>query len=102
MQKEIYNNYIIDHNGNIYNKKTKKQISSRKNEKKDSYQINLYVNKVKKTFILHTLVAMAFIEDYNPKTDIIRHKDQNSNNNALSNIEVYRYKKIFPKEDDPK
>ena len=100
MQKEIYNNYIIDHNGNIYNKKTKKQLSSRKNKDNGLYMINLYVNKSKKTFLVHKLVAMAFIDEYNSKTDIIKHKDHNSCNNSLLNIEVYRYKKIFPKEDD--
>jgi len=100
MQKELYNNYIIDQNANIYNKKSLISISSRKNKRNGSYQVNLYINGKKTTILLHKLVAMAFINDYNSKTDIIRHKDNDLSNNSLSNLEVYRYKKIFPKEDD--
>ena len=100
MQKELYDIYFIDDQGFIFNKHENKQVAFRFNKNNKTCYINLYVNKVKKTFILHILVAKTFIKDYNQKSDIIRHKDNNPLNNALSNLEVYRYKKIFPKEDE--
>lgn len=72
--------------GNVINYKLKgKEIKSSLNNKGYSI-IRLYKNKKSKTFLLHRLVAEAFIP--NPKGLLeINHKDENKDNNCVDNLE---------------
>ena len=54
---------------------------------KDGYvNISLKYNELKKTFKVHRLVALAFIENPENKSDV-NHKDKNKINNHVSNLE---------------
>ena len=56
--------------------------------KPNGYEIIiLSKNNQKKTFHIHRLVAMAFLNDYSDKLDV-NHKDGNKLNNKLTNLEM--------------
>ena len=48
--------------------------------------VNLVVNKVVKHYLVHRLVAMAFLEKPN-NCDFVNHKDENKKNNNVDNLE---------------
>ena len=51
--------------------------------------VGLYKNKSRKNFLVHQLVAMAFLNHKpNGKVDLIDHKDNNPLNNKLDNLQV--------------
>ena len=58
---------------------------------KGYYQVELVKNKVKKTYVVHRLVALAFIP--NPQNlPVINHKDENKKNNRVENLEWCDFK----------
>ena len=82
-------NYIIYDNGDIYSKKSKKYLKSKKD--KDGYDvIKLYVDSKPKDFKVHRLVGKAFIPnpDNNP---VVHHKDGVRDNNNVENLEWYTH-----------
>ena len=87
MQKEIlgYENYTVDENGRIFNKKKNRYIRTFYN--KYGYPaIYLSSNGKRKYFLIHRLVAMAFIPNPNNYEEI-NHKDENPNNPNVNNLE---------------
>lgn len=54
-------------------------------------RVSLFKNKKRKEFLIHRLVAEAFIPNPDNK-EIINHKDGNKRNNNLKNIEWCNYK----------
>jgi hypothetical protein len=79
-----YPNYNVSNLGNIKNIKTNKLL---KILCKDGYNnISLKHNELKKSFKIHRLVALAFIENPENKSDV-NHKDKNKLNNHVSNLE---------------
>lgn len=51
-------------------------------------QVKLCKDGVQKTFPVHRLVAIAFVENDNPELyDVVNHKDRNSLNNNCENLE---------------
>lgn len=87
MQKEIlgYENYTVDENGIIFNKKRNRQVKPFLN----AYgypAIYLSSNGKRKYFLIHRLVAMAFIPNPNNYKEI-NHKDENPNNPNVNNLE---------------
>ena len=85
--KEIknYENYLIDENGKIYSKKTKKILKSC--VRKDGYMmVGLYKNGYRKNFQIHSLVAETFIPNPNDLPQV-NHKDEDKTNNNISNLE---------------
>ncbi len=53
------------------------------------FSVRFSLNKKQKTFDVHLLVAIAFL-NHKPRglKKIVEHKDQNSKNNLLSNLEI--------------
>lgn len=70
---------------NFHNEKKEKELIPKK--RRDGYFcIQLYKNNKRKSYYIHKLVAEAFIENpYNLKC--INHKDENKQNNNVSNLE---------------
>ena len=81
-----YSNYIIYSNGTIFSKKYQKFLSPATTA--DGYlRVMLYDNEGKtKSFLVHRLVALAFLPNPN-NYDCINHKDENKKNNDISNLE---------------
>lgn len=89
---EIYKNiqgyegkYQISNLGNVYSLITNKILKPRLTLD-GYYQVDLCKNGVKKHLYIHRLVAQSFLD--NPKNyKIVNHKDENSMNNIVSNLE---------------
>jgi len=79
-----YENYEISNFGNVKNKKTGRILNLYK--KKNYYLVYLYNKEGKKAKLVHRLVANAFIENPNNYPQI-NHKDENSLNNCVDNLE---------------
>jgi hypothetical protein len=77
-------NYNVSNLGNIKNIITNKPLKL--NCKDGYYGISLVNDKIRKTFKVHRLVALAFIENPENKSDV-NHKDKNKLNNHVSNLE---------------
>ena len=77
-------NYDISNYGNVKNIITNKLLRIPHN---DGYKcISLRHNGKDKSFKIHRLVAIAFIENPENKSDV-NHKDKNKGNNKVSNLE---------------
>jgi hypothetical protein len=83
-QIKDFHNYSISSFGNIQNAITNKMLKP--SFKGGYYKISLTHNKCKKTFNTHRLVALAFIDNPENKTDV-NHKDKNKLNNHIDNLE---------------
>lgn len=83
MQIKDYDNYFINNYGTVYNKHLKEL---RKEKTKGGYlRVTLYKNGKQKHFLIHRLVAQAFIP--NPKNlPEVNHIDNNSVNNRVENL----------------
>lgn len=70
---------------------------------KGYYHVNLYENSKRKTYQVHQLVAVAFL---NHKADkfkiVINHKDENPLNNNIDNLELctHRYNIVYSKKNE--
>ena len=83
MQIKDYDNYFINNYGTVYNKHLKEL---RKEKTKGGYlRVTLYKNGKQKHFLIHRLVAQAFIP--NPKNlPEVNHIDKNPVNNKVDNL----------------
>ena len=82
--KKIYRNYIVYTNGVVYNINTKKDLKQRVVNK---YKVvTLFINKKRKDFKVHRLVAIYFLNNSEDKP-FVNHIDGNKFNNNLSNLE---------------
>ena len=77
-------NYIISSEGRIKNVTT--NLFLKASVKCGYYHLSLTHNKIRKTLKLHRLIALAFIENPENKSDV-NHKDKNTLNNDISNLE---------------
>jgi len=77
-------NYSVSNFGNVKNNKTNRIMKL--NVKCGYYHISLNNNTDKKTFKVHRLVALAFIENTHNKPEV-NHKDKNKLNNNINNLE---------------
>lgn len=78
-------NHQIDRNGNIYSTRFRKMMKVQINA--DGYKVvSLANNKVKKTFLVHRLVAEHFIPKIEGK-DLVNHIDSNKLNSHVDNLE---------------
>ena len=79
-----YSNYDVSNFGNIKNNKTDKVL--KQCVKGGYYNISLVNEFYKKTYKVHRLVALAFINNPENKLEV-NHKDKNKLNNHISNLE---------------
>ena len=79
-----YENYAITDTGKVINLKTSKELKQR--EKKGYMNVSLFNKGKKKNELVHRLVAKAFISNPNNLPQV-NHKDENSKNNNVSNLE---------------
>lgn len=78
-------NYEISNYGRMVNTKTGNLLKTQANKK--GYQvIRVTINRVKRTFRIHRLVAQYFVSNPNNKTQV-NHIDGNKNNNRYDNLE---------------
>ena len=82
----------IDREVRAYNCKRSyevKGIMLKQKTNKGGYKcVDVYANGKRKSFRVHRLVALAFVENPNPEEySIINHKDENKQNNAYTNLE---------------
>ena len=83
LQLSNYDNYEVSSFGNVKNKKTGRVL---KPSSRGGYYVVGLSNIKTKTFQVHRLVAETFIENPEKKAHV-NHKDKNSLNNHLSNLE---------------
>lgn len=69
-----------------YNHTHKKKILSYSKNKNGYLQVNLYKNNIRKTFLVHRLVATAFLPNWFCEEQV-NHKDENKHNNNVNNLE---------------
>ena len=91
MMKQIYNydNYMIDENGNVFNKITNKYLKGSIGENGYKYY-RLSNNNHKKMYYAHRLVAEHFINNPN-NLPVVNHIDGNKLNNNINNLEWVTY-----------
>lgn len=83
LQYEGY--YRVSNLGNVYSVKRNKLLKPTCGT--NVYlSVNLYKNGYSKTFMIHRLVAICFLENINNKQQV-NHKDHNRQNNNVSNLE---------------
>ena len=81
--------FYASSDGTIYSERGK---AYRANEQKSGYlRISTRINGKSKSFLLHRLVALAFIENPN-RLPCVNHKDENKQNNSAENLEWCDYK----------
>ena len=82
----IYDDYEVSSFGNVRNKHTKKILSLFDKNRMGYFRVCLFKDHKKKRFLVHRLVAEAFIPNQNNKPQV-NHKDGNKQNNKLENLE---------------
>lgn len=82
---EGYTNYMISEDGTVYSTLFKKTLKQQTNA--EGYLvISLANNKIKKSHLVHRLVAMHFIDNPDDK-EYVNHKDGNRSNPKKDNLE---------------
>ena len=82
---EEFENYSINKDGVIRNNKTNRILKTRVNDR-GYVDVGLSNNGKSKTFLVHRLVAMVFIENYSNNLQV-NHMDGDRQNNSVSNLE---------------
>ena len=84
-EKELIESGIIEvtEGGNIFIKATGKEITPKNN---GNGYLRIYIPKIKKRFLLHRLVATAYVPNPDNKPQV-NHIDGNKHNNSSNNLE---------------
>lgn len=84
-EKELIESGIIEvtENGEVFVKETGKALTPKNN---GNGYLRIYIPKIKKRFLLHRLVATAYIPNPDNKPQV-NHIDGNKHNNSVSNLE---------------
>jgi hypothetical protein len=84
MEIEGFPNYLIYEDGRVFNKKRKNYLKP--HLIKDGYlRVTLWGDNKKKSFLIHRLLALHFIENPDNKPEV-DHIDRNRTNNNLDNL----------------
>lgn len=79
-----FDDYVVSDTGEVYSNKQHRML--KQTEKKNYMMVTLYNENGRKHLLVHRLVAEAFID--NPeRLPQINHKDENSLNNNVDNLE---------------
>jgi hypothetical protein len=89
---EGYDNYLVSDRGFIRNSKTKTFLEGCK-RKQGNIAIALWKDGKQKNFLLHRLVAQAFIPNHEKK-EIVKHRDGDNENNDVSNLYWQSYEEL--------
>lgn len=84
-----YSNYAITEDGRVYSFNSNK-FKLLKEDKAGYLRVYVSANSKKKWFLVHRLVAMAFIPNIDNKKTV-NHKDGDKSNNHVSNLEWSTY-----------
>ena len=80
--------YQVNNQGKVYNLR-KNIFMSQRLSNKGYYRVSLSKDGVKKTISVHQLVGLAFLDaKYKEKGLVVDHKDNNSKNNNLWNLQI--------------
>lgn len=79
---EVYENYLINKNGDIYSIKNKRLLKKTCNP--NGY---IYYNLNNKSILAHRIVAFTFIENTDKSKDQVNHIDGDKTNNRVENLE---------------
>ena len=79
-----FKDYKVSETGQVFSIKRNKVLKPY--EKKNYLGVYLYQNNVRKFMTIHRLVALAFIDNPNNYPQI-NHKDENTKNNCVENLE---------------
>ena len=82
--------YEVSNMGNVRNYVSKRILSQRKNNR-GYFVVDMYLNKKRKSCLVHRLVAKAFLECSLEKIDV-NHIDENKANNSSENLEWCTHK----------
>lgn len=86
--------YQVSNTGRVrslnYNGTRKTKVLKQITDKLGYKRVNLFKNNKKKNYLVHRLVALAFIPNPN-NYPIINHKDENPSNNYYKNLEWCTY-----------
>ena len=83
---EGFDNYSIDVEGNVRNKKRGRVLKGLLDNKGGYVRVNLYKNSKMSHKLIHRLVAQAFIPNPENKREV-NHIDNNPKNNSIDNLE---------------
>lgn len=86
MNIQGFENYSINQSGEIYNIKSGHKRALTINKTTGYLQITFYNKNKPKTFQVHRLVALAFIDNHGNLPQV-NHKDGNKLNNCVDNLE---------------
>ena len=89
---EGYDNYLVSDRGFIRNSKTKIFLEGGKT-KQGYITVSLYKCGKQKNFLVHRLVAHAFIPNTENK-EIVKHRDGDNENNDVSNLYWQSFEEI--------
>jgi hypothetical protein len=79
-----FEDYKVSNTGAVFSIKRNKMLKPY--EKKNYLGVYLYQNNIRKFMTIHRLVALAFIDNPNNYPQI-NHKDENTKNNCVENLE---------------
>ena len=80
-----YPEYLVEQNGDIYSTRTKKYLKPSR-ASNGYFSVELFNKNGSKRFLVHRIVANAYIPNPNNLPQI-NHKDENRGNNAVENLE---------------
>ena len=86
MERQILAGYYVTPCGRVWSYKRKRWVTPIRNRKTGYDYINVFINKKKRFYTIHRLVALCWLD--NPKGyKVVNHIDENKLNNKVDNLE---------------